>query len=72
MVCGRSHAVKAILCTDWDLKKCIGSFQAYAGAQGRGKSPAPDLEIYEKNLGQNPRSRRRLLVATCAPAYDPN
>ena len=25
-----------------------------------------------RKFGQNPRSRRRLLVATCAPAYDPN
>ena len=25
-----------------------------------------------RKFGQNPRSRRRLLVATCAPAHDPN
>ena len=48
-----------VCCRHWYFGERVGSFEAYAEAQGRGTRPAPDID----NSAENPRSRRRTPIA---------
>ena len=61
--CSQGHVVYEL--GPEEVKRLVLSVCRRAGA---GQEPRAGPQKF----GQNPRSRRRLLVATCAPAYDPN
>jgi hypothetical protein len=63
VTCSQGHTMHAL--GPKEVNRLVLSVCRRAGA---GQEPRAG----PRKFGQNPRSRRRLLVATCAPAYDPN